>query len=340
MIGFIFVSTIIIETIGAFIMHGMWGSVDSTLPNISAHPVFASVFHSISAFCNAGFALSNDSLIRYQSQWQVYGVFCVLIVLGGLGFGVLYDMFKIIYDRVKRVVQAKAQPQFKMQLGLAKSLTLQSRIVLCSSAVLIIGGAVLLILLEYFNGGGFDIKSGIFQSITARTAGFNTVDIDSISSVGKMVLIILMFIGGSPGSTAGGIKTVTLVVIIMAVWSTIRKRSEVEVFKRSVKFSIVGRAMTVALVFVAALFICVTALSITERNNDIRMGDIMFESTSALGTVGLSTGITGSLTSAGKLIIILTMLIGRLGPLTLLASLTFNLKPGRFNYPSEALIVG
>lgn len=340
MIGFIFVSTIIIETIGAFLMHPMWASVDSTLPQISEHPVFASMFHSISAFCNAGFALSNDSLIRYQSQWQVYGVFCVLIVLGGLGFGVLYGIFNIFCDRVNRIFQAKSKPAMKMKLGLPKKLTLQSRIVLCSSLVLIIAGAVLLILLEYFEDGSFDIKAGFFQSITARTAGFNTVDIGNMGAAGKMVLIILMFIGGSPGSTAGGIKTVTFVVIIMAVWSTIRKRNEVEVFKRSVKFSIVGRAITVAVVFIVVLFVCVMALSITERHNNIAMGDIVFESSSALGTVGLSTGITGSLTSAGKLIIILTMLIGRLGPLTLLASMTFNLRPGRFNYPCEALIVG
>ena len=153
-------------------------------------------------------------------------------------------------------------------------------------------------------------------------------------------LILLMFIGGSPGSTAGGIKTVTLAVVIMTVYATLRKREEVEMFKRSIRVVVVGRAVTVTLLFVAVLFGASLALSITENVNGFTMSDIMFEAGSALGTVGLTTGITPSLTTAGKLIIIATMLIGRLGPLTLLAALTFNLKPAQYNYPDEAIIVG
>jgi trk system potassium uptake protein TrkH len=151
-----------------------------------------------------------------------------------------------------------------------------------------------------------------------------------------------MFIGGSPGSTAGGIKTVTLAVIIMTVVSTLRKRQEVEMFNRSVRIVVVGRAITVMLLFIAVLFGAALALSITENGNpsSFSMLDIMFEASSALGTVGLTTGITPFLTDAGKLIIIAVMLIGRLGPLTLLAALTFNLKPVRYNYPEEAVIVG
>ena len=149
-----------------------------------------------------------------------------------------------------------------------------------------------------------------------------------------------MFVGGSPGSTAGGIKTVTLAVIIITAIAALRKRSEVEMFRRSVRIVVVGRAITVTLLFVFVLFTAALALSITERGSSFEMGDIFFETASALGTVGLSTGITGSLTSAGKSIIILAMLIGRLGPLTLLAVLTFNLKPARYSYPQEAIIVG
>jgi trk system potassium uptake protein TrkH len=200
---------------------------------------------------------------------------------------------------------------------------------------------------RYASGSDSAEKTGVlgalFQSITARTAGFNTVDVSAMSASSRFVLILLMFIGGSPGSTAGGIKTVTLAVVLMTAVAALRKRQEVEMFKRSVRIVVVGRAITVTLLFVAVLFIATLALSITENSNGFIMSDIMFETASALGTVGLSTGVTGpltTLTDAGKLIIIATMLIGRLGPLTLLAALTFNIKPARYNYPDEAVIVG
>jgi trk system potassium uptake protein TrkH len=184
------------------------------------------------------------------------------------------------------------------------------------------------------------VLGALFQSITARTAGFNTVDISATSASSKFILILLMFIGGSPGSTAGGIKTVTLAVVVMTAIAALRKRQEVEMFKRSVRIVVVGRAVTVTLLFIAVLFTATLALSITENSKPFTMSDIMFEAGSALGTVGLTTGITASLTAAGKLIIIATMLIGRLGPLTLLAALTFDIKPARYNYPDEAVIVG
>jgi trk system potassium uptake protein TrkH len=184
------------------------------------------------------------------------------------------------------------------------------------------------------------VLGALFQSITARTAGFNTVDVSALSDSSRFILILLMFIGGSPGSTAGGIKTVTLAVVIMTAFAALRKRQEVEMFKRSVRIVVVGRAITVTLLFVVVLFSAALALSITENANGFTMSEIAFEAASALGTVGLTTGITPSLTTVGKLIIIAVMLIGRLGPLTLLAALTFNLKPARYNYADEAIIVG
>jgi trk system potassium uptake protein TrkH len=195
--------------------------------------------------------------------------------------------------------------------------------------------------------GSGDAKAGVldalFQSITARTAGFNTLNISAMSPSSRFVLILLMFIGGSPGSTAGGIKTVTLAVIVLTVIAALRKREEVEMFRRSIRIVVVGRAITVTLLFAAVLFGATLSLSITESHSGLSMSDIMFETGSALGTVGLTTLTTeqsASLTDAGKLIIIAVMLIGRLGPLTLLAALTFNLKPARYNYPDEAVIVG
>ena len=338
MIAFIFVSTILIEAVGALSLLGMWtGDVHNKW--------FCSIFHAISAFCNAGFSLFSNSFVDYNRYWQVFLVICPLIVLGGLGFSVLYDLVNIAADRIKRFFKKRFYKQYRLSMEAPKRMRLQTKIVLSVSAALIVlGGLAILLFERYASGPGSQtentITNALFQSITARTAGFNTVDISVLSPSSKFILILLMFVGGSPGSTAGGIKTVTLAVIVMTTIAALRKRREVELFRRSVRVVVVGRAVTVTLLFVAVLFSGTLALSITENSNCFTMSDIMFEAASALGTVGLTTGITSLLTTGGKLIIIAMMLIGRLGPLTLLAALTFNLKPVRYNYPQEAVIVG
>lgn len=343
MIAFIFVGTLTIEAIGAVSMLGLWNEVPGRAVTIHEQ-WFASIFHSISAFCNAGFSLFDDSLISYERNWSVYLVICPLIILGGLGFGVLYDITNIITDKTKRFLRKKFGKNHGFNTEAPKRMRLQTKIVLTVSTALIIFGMISLLIFEHYTGLGTSNNGGVlgafFQSVTARTAGFNTIDVASLSDSGKFILIILMFIGGSPGSTAGGIKTVTLAVVVMTAVAALRKRSEVEMFKRSIKLVVVGRAITVTLLFVVVLFGATLALNITENGNEFGMSDILFEAASALGTVGLTTGITASLTNAGKLIIILVMLIGRLGPLTLLAALTFNLKPVGFNYPDEVIIVG
>jgi len=338
MIAFVFVSTILIEAVGAVSLSGMWaGDVQNKW--------FCSIFHAISAFCNAGFSLFSNSFVGYSRSWQVFVVICPLIVLGGLGFSVLYDLVNIAADRIKRFFKKQFNKQYRFQMEAPKRMRLQTKIVLSVSASLIVLGTLAILLFErYAIGAGGQtentIANALFQSITARTAGFNTVDISALSPSSKFILILLMFIGGSPGSTAGGIKTVTVAVIVMAAVAALRKRREVEMFRRSVRVVVVGKAVTVTLLFATVLFSGTLALSITENSNCFTMSDIMFEAASALGTVGLSTGITSLLTTAGKLIIISMMLIGRLGPLTLLAALTFNFKPARYNYPQEAVIVG
>jgi len=345
MIAFIFVATTFIEALGAVSLFGMWeGSIH--------HRWFCSVFHSISAFCNAGFSLFGTSFVEYDRSWQVYVVVCPLIILGGLGFSVLYDLANIAADRVRRFFKKWFNKRYRFAMEAPKRMRLQTKIVLMVSTSLIVLGACAILLFERYaagpdavqgsaNGPGTPGMTGaLFQSISARTAGFNTVDISALSPSSKFILILLMFIGGSPGSTAGGIKTVTVAVVVMTAVAALRRRHEVEMFRRSVRIVVVGRAITVTLLFVAVLFSVTLALSVTENSNGFTMSDVIFEAGSALGTVGLTTGITPFLTTAGKMIIITTMLVGRLGPLTLLAALTFNLKPARYDYPDEAVIVG
>ena len=342
MIGFIFLGTILFEAIGALLLMPMWDDV----PGALAHPNldwFYSIFHSISAFCNAGFSLFAESLEPYDHSYGVYAVIAPLIILGGLGFSVLYNIAHVMVDRIKRFIKLKLNPSAAYTMGMPERVQLQTKIVLATSVILIVVGALLLMLFEHYssvpqeNGG---LLSALFQSITARTAGFNTINIASMSEMSKVVIMMLMFIGGSPGSTAGGIKTVTFALIVMVLYATLRKRREVEMFRRSIRLVVVGRAVTVMLLFLFLLMGMTMLLVLTEHNSGWSLLDLAFETGSALGTVGLSTGVTPTLTTAGKWIIIVTMLIGRLGPLTLLASMTFNIKSASYDYPSEPVMVG
>lgn len=347
MIGFIFLGTLVFEGLGTILLYPMWDNVAGAVE--APQQWYYSIFHSISAFCNAGFSLFKNSMIDYNRSAGVYGVIAPLIILGGLGFGVLYNLTHVATARVKRFFRRKISPESNLTPGIPERLQLQTKIVLSTSLILIVVGTVLLMLFEHFSPqpehhGQF--KIALFQSITARTAGFNTVRIGDLSEGSKLVLILLMFIGGSPGSTAGGIKTVTLAIVVMVVYATLRKRREVEMFRRSIRLVVVARAMTVLLLFAVLLIVASGLLALTERDNYGNDGetwpllDLAFEAGSALGTVGLTAGVTPTLTTAGKWIIIVTMLVGRLGPLTLLAGLTFNIRPAGYDYPSEPVMVG
>jgi trk system potassium uptake protein TrkH len=343
MIVFIFVGTFLLEAIGMVSLLSMWDNQPQWTGGVHDRWFF-SIFHAISSFCNAGFSLFRTSFIDYNRSCRIYTVICPLIILGGLGFQVLYDLWSVGVESLRRFLGNLFSRSTEITNRPPIKMTLQTKIVLTTSVALIVFGTAAIMLFEHYVGQGSAKSGGIlgafFQSVTARTAGFNTVDISSLSPASQFILILLMFVGGSPGSTAGGIKTVTLAVVLMTAVAALRKRNEVEMFNRSVKIVIVGRAITVTLLFVAVLFTATLALTITERASGFKMNQIFFEAGSALGTVGLTTGITPKLTTAGKLIIIAVMLIGRLGPLTLLAALTFNIRPAKYSYPDEAIIVG
>jgi trk system potassium uptake protein TrkH len=340
MMLFIFVSTAVIESLGALLMLNTW-TPEVFDTNHSA--MFVSVFHSVSAFCNAGFTLFADGFGSYGSCWGLYMVVCPLIILGGLGFSVLSDLFGVASDKIKRVWYRRFRPTAVFETS-PKRMELQTRIVLIVSAILIVGGAVGLLLFENIlpteQGTNFGPLDSLFQSITARTAGFSTVDIGTMSGPSQLVLIVLMLIGGSPGSAAGGIKTVTLAILVMTAYTTIRKRSDVQIANRSIPLAAVGMAITVTLLFLLAMAAIALLLCITERHSGFTMGQLFFETASALSACGLSTGITASLTTGGKLLMIMAMLIGRLGPLMLLTALTLNMKPARYSYPEEPITAG
>jgi len=344
---FIFIVIVVVEAGGAVALFGMWDDIPTWSPQAQSRWFF-SIFHSISAFCNAGFDLLGDSVIRYNRQWQVYAVICPLIILGGLGFGVLYNLVNLLFDRLRLIWARRIRGQLFFTGRTPTRMRLQSKIVLSVSALLIVTGAVAILLFEQFSGAARppdrpDVLGAIFQSITARTAGFNSIPTAELTQSTKLVLMLLMFIGGSPGSTAGGIKTVTLAVILTAVVATLRKRTDLEMFHRSIRAVVLRRAVTVTVLFIAMIFLATMALTVTERGHypgEFTLLDLGFEVVSAICTVGLSTGLTPALTDAGKLVIIVAMLVGRLGPLTLLAVLTFNLRPARYDYPEEVVIVG
>ncbi len=344
LIAFVFASTMAIEAIGAVVLVGMWPK-DPNWSGSGPQAWFFSIFHSVSAFCNAGLSLFKDNLVAYRRSWQVYAVICPLIILGGLGFGVLYNLWDVAVHRIRRTAKRIFSPNCRFTLAPVRSLALQTKIAISVSAILIILGTLGILVLERYTvtvglGAARSLPDAFFQSVTARTAGFNTIAIGAMTESSKVVLILLMFIGGSPGGTAGGIKTVTLAVMVMAVMSTLHQRGEVQMFRRSIRGEFVSRALAVILIYASVLFLGVLAFTLSERDRGLPFLDLMFEATSALGTVGLSTGITPQLSSSGKVILILLMLIGRLGPLSLAAALTFDTRRARYTYPQEALMVG
>lgn len=287
---------------------------------------FYAFFHSVSAFNNAGFALYPDSLMRFVGDPVVNLVITSLFILGGLGYIVQLNVWA-------NLRQPRRFP-----------LTLHSRLVLLVTLLLCLGGTGMVLMLEWGNPqtlGALPLPdrllASFFQGVTPRTAGFNTLDYALFNEPTLLFTMLLMFIGGSPGSTAGGIKTVTFFVLVASALSMVRGRGELTLFGRRVSALTVVKAGSVALL---SSSIAVTALFVLSATQDLPLLPLMFETFSAFGTVGLSTGVTGELNPAGKLLVIVLMYLGRIGPTTFAIALLQQAHADRIKYPEEGVLVG
>lgn len=327
-IKYVFIGTFIVEGIGAILYMFVF------IPEMGVKGVWVAIFNAISAFCNAGMDIIGDnSLCNYATNPLVNMTTSLLIVLGGLGFIVWWDVIRVFR-------------QFKTKkLKCLKSLTLHSKIVLSSTLIFIIGGALLIFLFEYNNVNTigslnlFDkIQISLFQSITTRTAGFASIPQEYLTDQSVIVCIILMFIGGSPVGTAGGIKTVTVVSLIAVAIASIRNKKDVVLFNRNLSSEITRKAVAVTSM---SFIILITSTILLSLTIDRSIVDILYETASATATVGLSRNLTVSLNNIGKIIIILTMYLGRIGPISL--AIAFKSKKESSNIiinPTEDVSVG
>lgn len=330
--------TFIIEGIGAIILSFRFVPKFGLLKGI-----FNSVFHSVSAFCNAGFdILGNNSLAEYSTDYLVNFTLMFLIITGGLGFSVWIDFINLLNDIINKKVSLKCA---------FNRLSLHSKLVLSISSILILLGWFLTFILEFNNPNSIGnmrldqkLLVSLFQSVTLRTAGFYTIAQNNLQYGSKFLAIILMAIGGSPGGTAGGIKTVTISILFLAVISVIKGRDNITAFKKTINYRYIQKALSIVLMIMGCIFTSTMLLTISELNSNYNYEfiDLLFETTSALATVGLSTGITTYLSYIGKIVIIMCMFIGRLGPITVALSLSFRKKSNKsvINYPENKILVG
>lgn len=315
--------TLFAELLGAIAYFFSWTvSFESV-----SEKIFFSIFHAVSAFCNAGFSLFTNSLADHQNAVNVSVNITTmsLIIVGGLGFTVVWELIT----------------RSRMSFPNKKRMTVHTRIVLITTGVLIICGSLFYLILEWNNtlsgySAGNKIMLSFFQSITTRTAGFNTVDIGAVDVSTILIMLSLMLIGGSPASTAGGIKTTTVAVLFRSVVMTIRGFNKMELFKRTIPSPVIFQAVSVIILAITCISISTVLLTLAE---DLPFLDLLFEEISAFATVGLSRGITADLSSLGKGIIITSMFLGRVGILTFMMAFARQVDAGKYRYPDEKIII-
>ncbi len=323
----IIATTLIFEITGIFLL------LPAFVPKYGwSQGLWLAIFHSINSWNNAGFSLFKDNLIGYQSSPLVVFTVTGLIIFGGIGYQVILEMYIWLRDRI---LKKKQNLVFSLDFKVATTTT----------AILLVFGTVAFLGIEVRNEATFGNLSfsdqllvAWFQSVTPRTAGFNTIDIGKMTTAGLFITIALMFIGASPGGTGGGLKTTTLRVLTSCTKSILRGKEEVLLYDRKIAFSLVLKAVGVFVGSLATVIVSTILISLTDSK--LPFIQILFETVSAFATVGLSTGITGSITTAAKLILIVTMYIGRVGILLLMSAILGDPRPTRVHYPEENLLVG
>ena len=327
--GAVLLTVLIAEFLGFVLMCWATWSYGSPL-----EVIWRALFHSISAFCNAGFALSDDSLTRYGSSVPVNLVICSLVIVGGIGFPVIFDIGS----------------RLRQRRDFWSRLSIQTKLMLIGTTGLLAIGAVSFWLLEWDEALAREtlttrILMGLFHSTTCRTAGFNTVDYAALASPTLFLTIILMAIGAGPCSTGGGFKVSTLMTLVVSSWTSFRGLPRANVFKRTIPATAVRRATATALLFGSVGIVALVVLLTVESRGLVASRprwflEALFECISALATVGLSTGITASLTDPGKGVLMALMLIGRLGPITAAVALVRQRQPYQPEYLEEEPLVG
>lgn len=317
----IFNLTITIELIGAFVLFLRFYYEGKGI----SWAVYNGLFHSVAAFCNAGFSLFPKNLEGYRGDMIVNLTITTLIILGGIGFPVLVNLQNYLFKKEHR-----------------RHLGLQSKVAIRASLFLIITGAVMILFSEirgqFHNLSWYErILASYFQSVTTRTAGFNTINMEILSNGTLFIMIILMFIGASPGSTGGGIKTTTAAILFSTARAWLKGKERPELYERSIPNDLVQKSL--AIVFISQLIIVVIAFALFMTEN-APFVNILFEVVSAFGTVGLSTGLTPDLSGSGKLLITLMMYIGRIGPLTMALAVGQRMVKIHYYYPEERVMIG
>ena len=294
--------------------------------------LWLAIFHSINAFNNAGFSLYSDSFMGYVSSPVLNFTVGGLIIFGGIGYQVIMEMFLWLRDRFNKS-------------PICTVYSLNFKVVTSTTAVLLILGTLAFLVLEYNNPGTFGplnfpqkVMAAWFQSVTPRTAGFNTIDLGKMSEAGLFLTIALMFVGASPGSTGGGIKTTTFRILFCCTGAVLEGQEDVECYQRQIPPAMILK--TISVVFGSLLVAFASAILIELTNPELKFIEVLFEAVSAFATVGLSTGITAKISAIGKLILIATMYIGRVGVLLLMSAAFGDPKPRSFKYAEESLLVG
>jgi trk system potassium uptake protein TrkH len=326
--------TLAFEVAGALALWATWAPEMGT-----GGAAWPALFHSVSAFCNAGFSVFSDSLVGFQQAPVTQGVVMLLIVIGGIGFLTLEELYLLAKARRGR--------------GTRFSLSLHSRIVLATTAVLVLAGWPLFTLFEW----GLTLAelppwarvlNGLFASVTTRTAGFNTIDYGAATDATNFLTVIFMFIGGSPGSMAGGLKTTTFALVALVAWSRIRGRAHVSAWGRTVPEETIQRAVGLFVIAISLVTVAVFVLTMAEIPAHLQphspRGFLqrLFEAFSAFNTVGLSMGVTGDLTPVGRVAVLVLMFLGRVGPLAFTSAIALNRREplGGFRYAEEDVVVG